>query len=124
MIDNIFRDFNSTFVYIYDILVYSEDEETYSKYLDQEFKKWIGTFLKSVLKYIFSATEFDFLGFNNSIEGIRPSGAKLWDLNKFSSFQWFRVIVIVTELTWRDISPKYAICTLYLGQRIVSSTSE
>lgn len=84
MMDNIFRDTDYTFVYIDDILIFSEDEETHSKHIDLVLQKLSEYDFKICLsKCIFSANELDFLGFHISASGLKPSAKKLNELSEF-----------------------------------------
>lgn len=61
MTDNIFQDFECTFVYIDYILRYSDDGDSHSKHLDAVFWKLREYNLKiSISKRIFGATDLDF----------------------------------------------------------------
>lgn len=98
MIDGIFRNFECTFVYIDDILIYSDDEDSHSKHVDQVFRKLSEYDLNiSISKGIFAATEAGFLEFNILKEGIKP---KLQELTSFpppnsdsKKLRWFLGIV-------------------------------
>lgn len=64
------------FMYIDDILTFSEDEETYSREFEQVLQKLNKYDLKNYLsKYLFGPHELDFLEF--SVSGIKPSARKL-----------------------------------------------
>lgn len=82
--DDISRDMECTFVYINDILIYSDDKDSHPEHLDQIFRKVSEyNFKISISKCIFNAIEFDLLGFNISKEGIKPKANKLQELNNF-----------------------------------------
>lgn len=84
MMDDISRDMECTFVYINDILIYSDDKDSHPEHLDQIFRKVSEyNFKISISKCIFNAIEFDLLGFNISKEGIKPKANKLQELNNF-----------------------------------------
>ena len=82
--DSVFFDFNCVFVYIDDILVFSDDRDTHLKDLDSVLNQLNDYDLKiSLSKCVFCVEELDFLGFNISKDGLKPSSKKLKELDEF-----------------------------------------
>ena len=84
MMDDIFFDFNCVFVYIDDILIFSDDRDSHINDIDAVLKQLNAYDLKvSISKCAFCVTELNFLGFNISCDGLKPSSKKLKELEEF-----------------------------------------
>ena len=80
--DSIFRECKCVFVYLDDLLVYSEDEEQHVQDLKTIFALLDKYRLKiSLEKCKFFQTEITFLGHHLSAEGIRPPDDKITEIN-------------------------------------------
>ena len=84
IMDSIFSDIDCTFVYIDDILIFSDSELESSQHLNQVLQRLNDYDLKITLsKCVFEVTELEFLGFDISSKGIKPSSRKLEQLRDF-----------------------------------------
>ena len=84
VMDNIFMKSNCVFIFLDDILVFSDSEEQHIKDLETVFKVLSDNNLKiSVAKCEFLVTTIDFLGFKVSNTGIRPSANKCEIISSF-----------------------------------------
>ena len=85
MMDNLFADVKCIFIYLDDILIFSEDEESHLKDIEVVLKILSANDLKnSINKCIFNVQQIDFLGHNVSEQGIKPSDLKLNEINNFA----------------------------------------
>ena len=75
--DNIFRDLDFVFVYIDDILIFSDDAESHIKHLELVFSRLNNYNLKiSIEKCVFCVPDITFLGHKIDKNGILPSAEK------------------------------------------------
>lgn len=82
--DHLFRDFDRVFVYIDDILVYSENIEQHINDLSAVFNVLHENNLKlSLNKCLFLRDNIDFLGCNVSAAGMKPTVSKVEEIVKF-----------------------------------------
>ena len=82
--DNLFMDMECVFVYIDDILVFSENEEQHEKDLRKVFEVLRNNHLRiSVGKCLFFKSQLDFLGFTIGEQGMKPSANKLYTMKNF-----------------------------------------
>ena len=82
--DKMFANIDCIFIYLDDILVFSEDEESHLKDLDTVFEVLNKYNLKiSLSKCVFCVSEIDFLGFNVSNAGLKPPTSKISELSDF-----------------------------------------
>ena len=82
--DKMFANTKCIFIYLDDILVFSDDEETHMQDLDTVFEILNRYNLKvSLSKCTFCVKELDFLGFNVSAEGLKPTLRKIDELSEF-----------------------------------------
>ena len=71
--DKIFEDIDCVFIYIDDILIFSNDEISQEKDIETVFNILNEHNLKiSATKSVFNVTSLDFLGFHISVDGIKP----------------------------------------------------
>ena len=83
-IDNLFINENCVFIYVDDILVFSENEEQHKKDLTRVLKILEENDLRiSLPKCKFFCSELDFLSFTINKDGMRPSTAKLECIKNF-----------------------------------------
>ena len=84
MMDKIFAKLSCVFVYIDDILVFSDDEQSHMQDLESVFQILTDNNLKiSLPKCLFNVKQLDFLGYNISSEGLKPTSQKLTILSEF-----------------------------------------
>lgn len=84
VMDSIFRDTDCVFVYLDDILVFSENEEQHKRDLDLVFKKLEKYGLRiSLEKCIFNKENLRFLGHLVTPEGLRPPEEKVTEIADF-----------------------------------------
>lgn len=82
--DKMFSNIKCVFIYLDDILVFSDDEESHLKDLESVFEILNKYNLKvSISKCIFRVKELDFLGFNVCANGLRPTAQKISELSEF-----------------------------------------
>lgn len=83
-INEVFRGIEFVFVYIDDVLVFSENEEEHLQHLDVIFKRLdeYGLNIKPG-KCTFGVSDIDFLGHNISEHGIKPSAEKVTAIREF-----------------------------------------
>ena len=82
--DKIFSDCNFVFIYLDDILVFSEKEEDHVQHLNQVFKILDNNNLKvSISKCKFLAHDLEFLGYLINNKGLQPTNSKKEELNNF-----------------------------------------
>ena len=82
--DHLFRDISCVFVYMDDLLVYSETEEQHHKDLETVLDILSKNDLKlSIDKCLFFQDNLDYLGFNISADGITPTAAKINEIGNF-----------------------------------------
>lgn len=82
--DHIFMDFNRCFIYIDDILVFSENEDQHLEDIKTVFKILDRYNLKiSIDKCQFFKDNIDFLGCNISAEGLKPTKAKQFEIYNY-----------------------------------------
>ena len=75
--DNIFRDINCVFLYIDDILIFSNDKISHTKDIEIIFNiLHEHNFKISASKSAFNVISLNFLGFQISVDGIKPSNSK------------------------------------------------
>ena len=82
--DSIFRELDFVFVYLDDVLVFSESEETHVQHLKQVLQILHNHNLKiTVEKCEFFCTELEYLGYRINEFGITPTPAKIKEINEF-----------------------------------------
>ena len=82
--NKIFSTLSCVFIYLDDILVFSDDLESHLKDLEKVFQILNRYNLKvSINKCVFCVKELDFLGFNVSTDGIKPTENKVNELKEF-----------------------------------------
>ena len=82
--DNIFQECDFVFIYLDDILVFSEDETEHARHLDSVFSILASYDIKvSLEKCQFFTPELDFLGCTLTINGITPTISKKTELSSF-----------------------------------------
>ena len=82
--DDLFRNLPFVFVYLDDILVFSDNLEQHISHLDQIFKILADNNLSiSVKKCVFCVEDVDFLGCNVSSAGAKPTDSKVKELQSF-----------------------------------------
>ena len=82
--DSIFRDLDFVFVYLDDLLIYSDTPQEHEKHLEEVFKRLDKHSLKiSVDKCKFHESTIDFLGFQISKNGIEPPTSKKTAMKEF-----------------------------------------
>ena len=82
--DSIFMDVGCVFVYIDDILVFSESEEQHHSDLEKVLSLLEENNLKiSIDKCQFYKSNIEFLGYNASAEGLKPTAQKVKDIKNF-----------------------------------------
>ena len=82
--DNLFMNCAFTFVYLDDILIFSESEEEHLEHLDIVMNILQQNGLKlNIDKCQFFKSNIDYLGFNISVEGIKPTSAKIEEITSF-----------------------------------------
>ena len=82
--DKIFEDIDCVFIYIDDILIFSNDEVSHKKDIETVFSILNEQNLKiSATKCVFNVTSLDFLGFHNSVDGIKTTISKIEELKSF-----------------------------------------
>lgn len=119
--DHIFRDIPFVFIYIDDILIYSEDEQSHLDHLEQVFKILDSYNLKiSLSKCQFMLPQIDFLGYSISKDGIKPTSSKLTNLNSYpypNSSQSLRRFLGMINF-YHDLIPHYSSKVLPLTEYI------
>lgn len=85
-VDEMLRGLDFAYAYIDDILVFSKDEESHQAHLHQIFKrlKEYGMVINTA-KCVFGATEVIFLGYNVSVDGIKPPSEKVEAIRNFAA---------------------------------------
>ena len=84
--DHIFQDCDFVFIYIDDILIFSETEESHKSHLKKVFEILAQYDMKlSVDKCSFFKSQIDFLGCSITPEGIKPTDQKIQELSSFPS---------------------------------------
>ena len=82
--DNIFMNFNNCFIYIDDILIFSENESDHIQHLNTVFRILDENNLRiSIDKCEFLKESIDFLGCNVSVNGIKPTANKQNEIINF-----------------------------------------
>lgn len=82
--DQIFINCDFVFIYLDDILIFSDNETDHMKHLNTVFNLLNKNNLKiSLNKCIFIKDSLDFLGFNVSKDGIKPTNEKLIEIQNF-----------------------------------------
>lgn len=82
--DKIFANLPCVFIYLDDILVFSDDLESHLRDLEKVFEILNRYNLKvSINKCVFCVKELDFLGFNVSTAGLKPTVNKVHELREF-----------------------------------------
>ena len=82
--DHLFRDISYVFVYMDDLLVYSETEEQHQKELETVLDILSKNDLKLTIdKCLFFKDNLDYVGFNISADGITPTAAKINEIGNF-----------------------------------------
>ena len=119
--DKMFSNLKCVFIYLNDILVFSHDEESHLKDLDSVFEVIDKYNLKvSLSKCVFYVKELDFLGFNVSADGLRPTAQKSNELSEFpyptDSKSLRRFLGMVGF--YRKLVPKFASIVLPLTECI------
>ena len=119
--DKMFSNLKCVFIYLDDILVFSDDEESHLKDLDSVFEVFNKYNLKvSLSKCAFCVKELDFLGFNISADGLRPTAQKINELSEFpyptDSKSLRRFLGMVGF--YRKLVPKFASIVLPLTECI------
>ena len=119
--DKIFRNVDCVFVYLDDILVFSEDQEQHKKHLDKVFSILDENNLKiSLVKCIFDVPELDFLGYKVSFDGLLPTENKVNELKSFpypkDSKSLRRFLGMIGF--YRKLIPNYANIILPLSERM------
>ena len=85
MMDHIFSHLDCVYVYIDDILIYSDNAESHLNDLKAVIEVLDKFCLKiSLAKCVFSVSSLDFLGYNISSNGIKPTNSKVKELNELS----------------------------------------
>ena len=85
-IDNLFLGVDFVFAYLDDLLVYSENEEQHLEHLEKVLKILHENNLKlSIDKCKFFQSNLDFLGFNISKDGIKPTQGKVSEIGDFEA---------------------------------------
>ena len=120
-VDHIFRDFDSVFCYIDDILIFSKDEDSHLATLHKVFSKLEEYNLKiSTTKCIFNVNNIDFLGCAISSKGVLPSSLKLKAISDFpppADSKSLRRFLGMAGF-YRKLVPKFAEIVLPLTERI------
>ena len=110
-IDNVFLDCKCVFIYFDDILIFSDSVESHNDDLDQVFKILNDNSLKiSVQKCEFFMETIDFLGFEISKDGLKPTESKISDIKSFpvpSNSKSLRRFLGVINF-YRRLIPKFA----------------
>ena len=119
--DKIFRDVDCVFVYLDDILVFSDDEAHHGGDLDKVFQVLAKNNLKiSLDKCVFKVPELDFLGYRVSAQGLLPTTRKVEELKSFpypnDSKSLRRFLGMVGF--YRKLIPNYASIILPLSERM------
>ena len=84
IIDNMFMNFENCFAYFDDILIFSESEESHKNDLEKVFQILNENGLKiSLKKCSFFQPKLDFLGYEISQNGLKPTESKLNDIKNF-----------------------------------------
>ena len=82
--DNLFLNCDFTFVYLDDILIFSESEEQHLEHLEIVMKILQQNGLRlNIDKCQFFKSNIDYLGFNLSVDGIKPTSAKIEQITSF-----------------------------------------
>lgn len=82
--DNIFLDLKCVFVYLDDVLIFSESEEQHHRDIESVFKVLHENKLRlSIDKCTFFQDNMDYLGFNISANGIIPTTRKVAEIEEF-----------------------------------------
>lgn len=119
--DNLFLESKCTFVYIDDILVFSESRESHKNDLEEVLKILAENNLRiSIEKCEFFKSEINFLGFTITSEGIRPTTEKSDTISNFpepTSSQELRRFLGMAGY-YRHILPNFAEVTLPLTNLI------
>ena len=85
MMDHIFSHLDCVFTYIDDILIFSESEESHLKDIKAVIDVLDKFNLKiSLAKCVFCVPSLDFLGYNVSIGGLKPTESKVSELNSLT----------------------------------------
>ena len=119
--DKIFSKVECVFIYLDDILVFSENEEQHTKDLDQVFRILAKNNLKvSLAKCIFNVPRLDFLGYSVSADGLLPTSNKITQLNSFpypKDSKGLRRFLGMIGF-YRKLIPNYATIVLPLSERM------
>ena len=119
--DKMFSNQKCVFIYLDDILVFSDDEESHLKDLDSVFEVINKYNHKvSLSKCVFCVKELDFLGFNVSADGLRPTAQKIKELSEFpypTNSKSLRRFLGMVEF-YRKLVPKFASIVLPLTECI------
>ena len=84
MMHMLFVDLKCVFIYLDDILIFSDDEETHLKDLTDVLQILSENDLKvSINKCLFNVEQLDFLGHNVSFKGLKPTERKINEINDF-----------------------------------------
>ena len=109
--DNAFMNCNHVFIYMDDILVFSNNEEDHKSHLREVFEILHNNDLKiSLDKCEFMKTEIDFLGFSVSKEGLKPTKEKNIVITEFpepTNSQQLRRFLGMTNY-YRHLIPNFA----------------
>lgn len=121
LIDNAFMNCTCVFIYIDDILIFSDSTEQHSTDLEQVMAILeTNNLCISIDKCQFFQKEIDFLGFNISSGGIKPTSAKSTELSSFpepNSSQSLRRFLGMAGY-YQHLIPKYADISLPMTEMI------
>ena len=84
LMDHIFGDMKTLFVYMDDLLIFSEDEQSHIKTVEEVLRRLDENGLSiSIKKCVFGAKELEFVGYNVDSKGIKPLPRKLTAIASF-----------------------------------------
>ena len=84
LMDHIFGDMKTLFVYMDDLLIFSEDEQSHIKTVEEVLRRLDENGLSiSIKKCVFGAKELEFVGYNVDSKGIKPLPKKLTAIASF-----------------------------------------